>query len=274
MGNLPDDFVFSQSSLQDYVDCPRRFELKYILRQRWPAPEVDDMLEFEKRMEQGQRFHQLVHQHLLGIRAEMLTQYINDDKVKTWFETYLNNGLKNVPSNRYPEQTLTVLIGQYAFLAKFDLVAFGDTVVIMDWKTSRNLPKREWLASKLQTIVYRYVLAKAGNKLNNNQPILPEKIEMRYWFANHNGNVFAFKYDAAQAQTDEQYLLDLAKEIDTRAIFPLTDDIHRCQFCAYRSLCDRGKSAGSLEEWELADYDDIDLTDFEIDIDQIAEIEF
>ena len=31
------DFIFSAHNLQDYLDCPRRFELKYILKQPWPA---------------------------------------------------------------------------------------------------------------------------------------------------------------------------------------------------------------------------------------------
>lgn len=274
MGNLPDDFVFSQSSLQDYVDCPRRFQLKYLQRQRWPAPEVDEMLEFEKRMEQGQRFHQLAHQHLLGIPADTLTKHIIDESVKQWFETYLQNGLDDLPEARFPERTLTIPLGKYALLAKFDVVAIGDKAIIIDWKTSRKIPRREWLAKKLQTIVYRYVLAKGGSHLNNGQPIAPEKIEMRYWYADHDGTTLSFAYDKEQLATDEVNLLNLVDEIDSRPDFPLTEDTRRCRFCTYRSLCDRGKEAGSLLDWDTADYDDTDLADFEIDIDQIIEIEF
>lgn len=29
--NLPGSFHFTQSSLQDYLDCPRRFQLRYVL---------------------------------------------------------------------------------------------------------------------------------------------------------------------------------------------------------------------------------------------------
>ncbi len=274
MGQLPEDFVFSQSRLQDYVDCPRRFDLRHLQQLRYPAPEVDDMLEFEHRMTQGERFHHLVHQHLIGISADILSKRIQDNEVKSWFDTYLQNGLDDVPTTRYPERTLTVRLGEYALLAKFDLVAIGEKVLIIDWKTSRKLPKREWLADKLQTIVYRYVLAKGGTHLNGGKAIAPEQIEMRYWYADHNGETIAFLYDTAQFKQDEVYLLGLVDEIVERTEFPLTEDTQHCQFCTYRSLCNRGKEAGSLMEWKLGDYDEADLDDFEIDIDQIAELEF
>ena len=274
VSNIPEDFIFSQSSLQDYADCPRRFQLHYLEKQRYPAPEVDDMLEFERRMEQGQRFHQLVHQHLLGIPTETLNRYIQDDEVKSWFDNYLQNGLKDVPTMRFAEQVMTVPIANTMLLAKFDLVAIGDRAVIIDWKTSRKLPKRNWLADKLQTIVYRYVLAKGGARLNGGQPISANNIEMHYWYADHNGKTIRFEYDDAQFQADEKMLTQLIQEIDTRTEFPLTDEVRRCHFCTYRSLCERGVEAGSLDEWDLLDYDSTDLEDFDFDLEQIAEIEF
>ncbi|MCP4541151.1 MAG: PD-(D/E)XK nuclease family protein, partial [Chloroflexi bacterium] len=64
---LPADFQFSQASLQDYVDCPRRFQLRYVLRVAWPAPEAEPVLENERYLQQGAAFHRLVHQHALGL---------------------------------------------------------------------------------------------------------------------------------------------------------------------------------------------------------------
>jgi len=274
MSNLPDDFMFSQSSLQDFVDCPRRFELKYLLQQRYPAPEVDEMLEFEHRMEQGQLFHQVVHQHLLGIPASILKKRITDTDVAEWFETYLDIGLKGVPTKRYPEKTLTIPFGDYGLLAKIDLLAIGDTVQIIDWKTSRKIPQQATLAKRLQTIVYRYVVAKGAAYLNGGTTIAPEKIEMVYWYAAERGKTRTFPYSQAQFDADEAYLLQLITDIDNSQGFPLTPDDRRCRFCTYRSLCDRGREAGSLDDWDNTDYNEIDLADFDIDFDQIAEIEF
>ena len=40
MSLLPPDFHFSQRSLQDYVDCRRRFQLRYLQHLAWPAVEA------------------------------------------------------------------------------------------------------------------------------------------------------------------------------------------------------------------------------------------
>lgn len=274
MGNLPDDFMFSQSSLQDYVDCPRRFELKYLLKQRWPALQVDDVLDFEERMAQGSYFHELVHQHLVGIPAEILQRRIQDEAVAGWFTTYLFTGLEGVPKRRYPEKTLTVPMGNYGLLAKIDLLAIGETTQIIDWKTSRHVPKQAWLAGRLQTRVYRYVVARGASHLQAGQAIDPAQIEMVYWYADQNGESVHIPYSQEQFEADEQFLTGLIAEIDAREDFPLTEDESRCKFCTYRSLCDRGRQAGSLAEWDAGDVDELDLDVLEIDIDQIAEIAF
>ena len=271
---LPPDFVFTQGNLQDYVDCPRRFELKYLQRQRWPAAEVDDMVAFERHVEQGEQFHRLVQQSLLGLPPETLQSRIADEEVALWFDTWLANGLAGVPSQRWPELTLTATLGGRLLLAKLDLVAIepGGRALLLDWKTGRQLPRPERLAQRMQTLVYRYVLAQAGARLNGGEPLAPERIEMRYWYAQHGGQVQRFPYSAAQMQADRKQLLALLREIEGRAEFPLTTDERRCRFCVYRSLCGRGEKAGALEEWEGEE--DMALPSTALDIDALDEIAF
>lgn len=272
MGNLPDDFMFSQSSLQDYADCQRRFQLKYLLKQRFPAPEVDDMLEFERRMEQGEKFHLLVHQHILGIPAEILHSRITDPELIEWFEAYLQNGLADVPQQRYPEKTLTIPLGAYGLLAKIDLLAIGDTVKIIDWKTSRHIPKPDRLQSRWQTRIYQYVVTKGASYLTGGV-LKPENVEMIYWYASHAGATRRFQYSQEQFERDEYDLLQLVTDIDRTTAFPLVEDDRHCRFCTYRSLCNRGVHAGALDAYDFNDEDE-SLDDFIIDFDQIAEIEF
>jgi len=275
--NLPDDFVFSQSSLQDYTDCPRRFYLRYLQKVRWPAVEAEPALEHEQRLQQGERFHHLLHQHTLGVPADDLTLHIDDPEIGRWWQTYLELALNDVAEARRPEITLSAPLGKYRVLAKFDLLTRepGGKLLIVDWKTSPTAPKREWLQKRLQTTVYRTVLALAGAELNDGKPVAPEQIQMTYWYV--SGQQVHFPYDTAQFKADGTFLRGLVSDIERRAEqddFPLTPETRFCRFCTYRSLCDRGEKAGSVDDLLDEAAESIPPDDFAVDLDQVAEIEF
>ena len=90
----------SQSSLQDYNDCPRRFELRYIQHLAYPAVESEPALENEKHQQEGEYFHRLVQQHLIGIPAEQVGKLANTPNLQRWWENYVNakdlSGFKNL----------------------------------------------------------------------------------------------------------------------------------------------------------------------------------
>ena len=77
---LPDNFQFSQGSLQDYVDCRRRFQLRYLERRAWPALQTEPAIEAERHMRLGALFHRLVQAYLLGVPAESLAALIQDER--------------------------------------------------------------------------------------------------------------------------------------------------------------------------------------------------
>ena len=274
---VPSHFQFSQSSLQDYADCARRFELRYLERLAWPAPESEPLIEFEQHMAQGARFHGLVHRHLAGIPAAALDPLAQEAPLDRWWAAYQRCGLDGLPAQRHPEITLTVPLGDYRLIARYDLIAVtpGERAVIMDWKTSLHRPKRDRLAARLQTVVYRYVLALAGAHLNGDQLIAPEQIEMVYWFAETPEQPERFPYSADQFHADGLMLSRLVQEIDTRTVFDLVQDEKFCNFCTYRSLCNRGTRAGDFREAEpFIEAEDDAGAGFDFDLDQIAEIEF
>ena len=141
--SLSADFAFTQGSLGDYADCARRFELRFIKRMRYPALEVQEPLQFEKRTRQGARFHKLVQQHLLGVPAEALSASLADDEeLARWWANYLARGLTDLPAARYSEITLQTHLAGRRLMATYDLLALepGGPAVIVDWKTGARLP--------------------------------------------------------------------------------------------------------------------------------------
>jgi len=279
---LPTNFQFSQASLQDYVDCPRRFQLRYVRRLAWPALEAEPPLENERHLQQGAAFHRLAHQHVLGLPPERLSSAVTDADLRRWWHNYLERGPEDLPESRYPEVVLSGSVSGHRLVAKYDLVAadLGRRTVIVDWKTSRKRPRRKWLAGRLQTRVYPYLLVRAGFHLNAGQPLEPEQVEMIYWFANFPAAPERFTYDTAQYEADEVYLTLLIREIKEmiesmgdKDLLLTTQQEHCCRYCVYRSLCQRGVSAGLFDEaeGELELGDDLDIS---LDFEQIAEVEY
>ena len=267
--------TLSQSSLQDYMDCAQRFKLRYLDRLSYPAAETEPTLENEKHQQEGEYFHRLIQQHLIGIPAEQISKFANTPNLQRWWENFQNTReLKDLRtlSGLYPESTLSAPLGKHRLLAKYDLIAVQDgKAVIYDWKTYRKRPRNEWLNARMQTRVYRALLVKAGAHLNQGKPFEPEQIEMVYWFAEFPEEPVKLPYSSAQFQRDWDTLLKLSEEVASTSSYPLTEDRQKCLFCTYRSYCERGVRAGDVEQAE-AEMEAEEL--FDVNFEQIGEIAF
>jgi CRISPR/Cas system-associated exonuclease Cas4 (RecB family) len=277
---LPINFRFSQASLADYLDCPRRFQLRYLLEQAWPAVESEPLLERERLAELGRRFHRLIQQHVEGLSVETLTASIGEPELARWWQSYLDGlatTLSDLPARRRAEVAMSIPIHSYRLAAHFDLIAGDDDrAVIVDWKTEQRQPAREPLLKRVQTRVYRYVLTVAQQRP-------PGTVSMIYWFAQYPDRPVTLPYDAAQHADDHKYLGELIEEIDNLARdsgelvrtpshgseWPKTPDERKCAYCVYRSLCNRGVRAGTSDP----DEEDFDLA-ARINIEQIDAIEY
>lgn len=265
----------SQSSLQDYVDCARRFQLRYLDRLSYPALDSEPALENERHQREGEMFHRLVQQFLIGIPSEQISNVANTPNLQRWWENFLAASdlrvLKEL-EGLYPEATLSAPLGNFRLLAKYDLIALTENkAVIYDWKTYRKRPRNEWLAARMQTRVYRALLVHAGAHLNDQTPFTPEQIEMVYWFSDFPNDTARFAYTSAQYKREWDLLVKLADEIATASSYPLTDDRTRCLYCPYRSYCDRGVRAGEADQAE-AGMEAEEL--FDVNFEQIGEIAF
>ena len=280
---LPAGFTFSQASLQDYRDCPRRFQLRYMLGVRWPSADAE-LSTWEKRARQGAAFHRLVHQHTVGIPEAALTESITDPELRAWWRAYLDTPPSGLPSEvRRSEVRLSVPLNGYRLMARYDLLAIapGQRAVIVDWKTSLRRTQRRFLADRWQTRVYRYVLVQAGVQLNAGAALYPDRIELIYWFTNFPQQPERLPYDARQYADDEVALQAIVQEIARRdqaprdqAPWTLTDEFRHCRYCTYRTLCERDEQASTIDapepEWEPEE----DPEDWEVDMNQVGEIAF
>jgi hypothetical protein len=229
-------------------------------------------------MQRGARFHQLAHQHILGLPPARLAETIHDEMLAQWWQTFLQVPPPDLPDTLLrAEAILAAPWAGYRLLAKYDLLAVepGQRFVVVDWKTMLKRPSRSFLAQRMQTLLYRFLAAQAGAAYNGELP-RPDQIEMVYWFAAFDGATEHFPYDDHQHAADGDYLAALIAQIAAHSepIWPLVADERLCRFCNYRSLCERGVEPGYLADLD----EDLEAVlgeeDFEIDLEQIAEIEF
>ena len=152
---LTENFQFSQGSLQDYVDCPRRFQLRYLHNLAWPAIEAEPVEEQEKRIQLGVDFHRMVQRHITGIPKDILEQNLSDENLSRWWRNYMVYRPYDHPGTPFAEITLTIPIARHRLMAKYDvlIVDSGKRIIILDWKTTQFLPRKTQLQQRMQTRV-------------------------------------------------------------------------------------------------------------------------
>jgi hypothetical protein len=293
MTAIPPTFSFSQSSLQAYEECARRFWLAYVEQLPWPAVEASPVEEHEAAMRLGERFHRLVQRAEIGIDPEIVAAGL-EPPLSTWFADYRTYRPADLPqAHREIERVLAVTVdaGDAAqrmmvrLAAKYDLIVADrdGRAVILDWKTARRRADPAALRIRWQSIIYPYVLVEASANLPWG-PLRPEQVEMRYWFTAAPDHPITFRYDAAQHAANQQRLHRLLVEIlagEQEADFPKVADTptnrrRLCAFCVYRSRCNRGEGAGDLDALDDAEeYFVVDLERaLEFTLEDVEELAF
>jgi hypothetical protein len=267
---LPPNFTFTQSSLQAYKDCARRFWLAYIEQLPWPAVEASPVHEHEELMRRGQRFHRLVERTEIGMDPAQVAAQVDagdDPNMAALYAAYLEHRPRDLPQQVCEVEVVlstSLHLGSgegetssVRLAAQYDLIAAEQAgpVIIVDWKTGKRAPTRAVLQEHMQSIVYPFVLVEASAGLPWG-PVRPEQVEMRYWFTAAPASPIALRYDGAQhdrvrARLRSQINAILAGKGEED--FPKVEDTPAnrkrfCNFCVYRSRCNRGAAAGDVGE--------------------------
>ncbi len=293
--------TFSQSSLQDLVDCPHRFYLRSLRRLAWPAIQAEPAREFERHLLRGQRFHRLAQQALLGIPLPLLTQFAEadpDEHLAIWWHNFREHVLDDLledcdpgkGATRYVEAALEAPLGAsgHRLMAIVDLLLVNPAgqFTIYDWKTSLYRPKGSDLRQRMQSRVYPSLVCRAAHTIHPASVPDPANVRMIYWFAEPDLAPEVIIYSAAQQKADESALLALAHKADNlreqlrsrpagmdelqfaAQCFERSQEERNCRYCVYRSLCERGEAAPAMDadapEWQPEE-------SFEQSLEQIAE---
>lgn len=262
---LPPGFYFTQSNLQDFVDCPRRFYLRHLIRQPWPSPLAQPQSTVEEAIRRGEIFHRLVERHQRGIVMDTLKRSVEDKApLPEWLDRYQQK-LTAIGSveRRWVEVDLSAALGEHPLRAKFDLIIHQANILhAIDWKTGR-LPSKNLLKNRMQTVLYLYVLYHRAKSL---LAARPEVIKLEY-VGVADGKNYVFTVDSASVTN---YAERIQQCIDAvfQSDFAKVDDWQPCKFCLYRGLCERGQSP------VVQDVNEVDF-DWGLDVDEsLEEIEF
>jgi hypothetical protein len=248
---LDSSFYHSQLSLSIYQSCQLKFRRRYLDGLYWPRP-------ISGQVELGRDFHLVSNRYFASSQQESY-----DGDLGRW----LNELYRFRPAAPdlvfLPEQELRLKDGPVRLLARYDLVMLAPgRVVIYDWKTDRRRLSGKTCENTLQTIVYRYMMVRAGDGYWN-RALTPAGVEMIYWNPRYPENSVTLKYDQQRYRQDEEWLREAIAEIDGKdpGSFLATTDGRTCQTCEYSPIC-RGASETDPEEDEDDDlslaWDDIE----------------
>lgn len=270
--------TLNQKNIQDFLDCPRKFQLLSLDNLCWPAALSDNLMKIERSTFLGNQFHMICYQYFSGISPDQIGDSIVDPDLKIMWENFLPFGSKFLDHSVYPEQLITSSLLNFRLVAKFDLVVkvSSDKYIILDWKTGANKPSREILNNRVQSYLYPYIFHQSGADLIGEISIKPDQIEMHYFYPSSTEPHEIFPY-SSQAHDEvssrlEGILSKLTNIFQATDEFPLTDDRSQCLYCVFRSLCDRGVAPGSIENYLPFEHENLSNEIF--DIGQISEIEF
>lgn len=251
-----DDRPMSALALGTYLTCPLRFRYRYVDRlywsKLWSATEAE-----RKAVERGQDFHLIASRLYAGVEPGRSADPVEQRELDAWVN--LLQGFLPLTLDRafYPELELRLNQPRLKLQAKFDLLVVDPDgrATIFDWKTEKQMPKRSYLLTTTQTLLYRFMLCAAGGAFSPRGRFRPQEIAMIYWNPLHPHRWERLDYSEAQFEQDEWVLQDLVSRILRTPPdgFLATSEERICPHCEYRVIC-HGRRA---DEVDLADEEEL-----------------
>lgn len=213
----------------------------------------------EELVNRGQRFHQLLERHFLGLHVN--AGEITDANLRRWWSLFERSGLDTPVGVLLPEITLTIPVGQHQLTGRFDLLVLtredNDIFArLFDWKTGKISNETE-LTQDWQTRLYLAMVAEGGGALlpdgrkANEVSLNPDNISITYWTITDPEKSRTIHYNQSWHTQNWTEINTLISQIDHQPegeIWLLTDDWSNCRYCEYQSFCGREEAGSPIHE--------------------------
>ena len=229
--------ILTQTQISAYERCRYFYYLRNVRKLVWPIEAGES-----KNVRQGDDFHLLVRQLILGFPAESLIVPEKDENVRRWLDVYCSVQPLGSPEQVFAEKEVSLLFADVLWLGKFDaLTVNDDRLTIYDWKTGSARPEQEKYQKAPQTRLYRFLARSCASRLIGAglHAVPAENIEMVYWFPEYPDREVRLPYSEEEYQLDMTWIKTRAREMSSveESDYPRTQNTRHCRFCAYRTFC-------------------------------------
>ena len=256
----------SQSQIVSYNKCNRYYYLKNIEHKKWPSSYKSSAA-----LSLGTLFHGVIHRHIMGIPDNILLEFCGDDKVRGWFETFLEADPLRDYEFLYPEQEVSAIFYDILWEGKYDVLALkNEKITIFDWKTTKKEGKLQDYILTPQTKLYRLLAITAAQQITKRKNIEATDVEMIYWFPEHPDKPIVIPYTTVEYEQDLTWLKTQSALLRSENIedYKKTSDIEKCVSCPYCTYCHPNANIQEIEdndyesECDMYTKNNLDITTF------------
>lgn len=240
--------------LDSFRICQRRFQLRYLEAVPWPAMSLEP--EAEKARNLGNRFHQMLNRHFLGL--PVTAGEAIEPELDRWWKLFLEWEPTLPDGSRYPEFTLTIPVGEHFVVGRLDLLIIAEGQArIFDWKTGARPRSLKQLWGDLQTHLYLTIVVEGAEVIG--ESLNPDDVSLTYWYSGDRPKTVNLRYDATKHRHFWYEIQEVVSQIDTmmsqKKDWSLTSDHSRCGRCPYQIICNRQAGALDLSDWDAKETD-------------------
>lgn len=231
---------YSVSKIECYIDCPKKFEWRYILK-----PEVNSSY---IHLEKGKLWHTII-EHAIKRTTKNFVKPRLTEMTQEMYLVELKKSLQFIKSNFFLPYLQDIMIYKQLTEQRFsinekgeaaldkgnnplmkgfiDLYQFNDTdAVIVDWKTGGKSIEslKKFQKSSFQLEVYAYVIWKLFS---------PKNICARYVYVEHEYQYVMNNFNHLDTWREITYWID---QIEKTTSFERKETA-LCDYCEFRGLC-------------------------------------